>query len=86
MFNRTLKELRNKVGPMNARGRFNLWLNVIVVLSFVLTALSGFTSFLSLADAVPLTVAGLHPQHLGLDSHLGWRDHDRRSGGAFAIH
>jgi len=41
MFNRTLKELRNKVGPMNARGRFNLWLNVIVAISFVLTALSG---------------------------------------------
>ncbi len=41
MFNRSLKELRGRVRPMNARGRFNLALNLIVALSFLLTALSG---------------------------------------------
>ena len=41
MFNRTLKELRGRVGPMNARGRFNLGLNILVALSFLLVALSG---------------------------------------------
>ena len=41
MFNRTFKELRGRVGPMNARGRFNLALDIVVALSFLLTALSG---------------------------------------------
>jgi len=41
MFNRTVKELRGRVGPMNARGRFNLGLNLVVAVSFLLTALSG---------------------------------------------
>jgi preprotein translocase subunit SecY len=41
MANRTVKELRGRVGPMNGRGRFNLVLNIVVALSFLLTALSG---------------------------------------------
>jgi hypothetical protein len=41
MFNRTLKQMRGRVGPMNARGRFNLGLNLVVGLSFLLTAISG---------------------------------------------
>jgi hypothetical protein len=41
MARRTLRELRGQVGAMNARGRFNLGLNVTVALSFLVCALSG---------------------------------------------
>lgn len=41
MARRTVRELRGQVGGMNARGRFNLVLNLIVVLCFMLCALSG---------------------------------------------
>jgi hypothetical protein len=38
---RTIKELSGQCGCMNRRGRFNLVLNGLVALSFLLTALSG---------------------------------------------
>ena len=41
MTRRTFKELTGKCGPMNARGRWNLILNIVVGLSFLFTALSG---------------------------------------------
>jgi preprotein translocase subunit SecY len=41
MARRTFNELTGKCGCMNARGRWNLILNIVVGLSFVLTALSG---------------------------------------------
>jgi hypothetical protein len=41
MLRRTWKEWTGQCGCMNARGRWNLILNAIVALSFVLTALSG---------------------------------------------
>jgi preprotein translocase subunit SecY len=41
MTRRTFNELTGKCGGMNARGRWNLILNVVVGLSFLLTALSG---------------------------------------------
>ena len=45
MARRTLSELRGQCGCMNRRGRFNLWLNVVVALSFFLTAASGLYFF-----------------------------------------
>jgi len=41
MVKRTINELRGQCGCMNRFGRFNLWLNVVVALSFVATAISG---------------------------------------------
>lgn len=41
MIRRTIKEMRGMVGHMNTRGRWNLVLNVLVAVSFTLTALSG---------------------------------------------
>ena len=41
MSRRTWRELTGKCGCMNARGRWNLILNLVVALSFLLTALSG---------------------------------------------
>ena len=41
MIRRSIKELIGKCGCMNARGRWNLVLNAVVVISFILTALSG---------------------------------------------
>jgi hypothetical protein len=41
MVRRTLKEFSGQCGCMNLRGRFNLWLNAVVALSFLLTAISG---------------------------------------------
>jgi hypothetical protein len=41
MTKRMLKELSGKAAPMNIRGRFNLILNLVVAVSFLLTALSG---------------------------------------------
>ena len=41
MARRTWNELTGKCGCMNPRGRGNLFLNVIVAISFVLTAVSG---------------------------------------------
>jgi len=41
MARRTVRELRGQVGAMNVRGRFNLALNLIVALSFLVCALSG---------------------------------------------
>jgi hypothetical protein len=41
MLRRSLKELTGQCGCMNLRGRFNLWLNAVVALSFLLTAISG---------------------------------------------
>lgn len=40
-FRRIIKELTGKCGCMNARGRWNLILNTVVAISFILTALSG---------------------------------------------
>lgn len=45
MIRRTISEIRGQCGCMNARGRFNLWLNAVVALSFILTALSGLYFF-----------------------------------------
>lgn len=41
MARRTVRQLRGQVGAMNVRGRFNLGLNLIVALSFLVCALSG---------------------------------------------
>lgn len=41
MTRRMVKEIFGKGTSMNARGRFNLWVNIIVALSFLVTALSG---------------------------------------------
>lgn len=41
MTRRTLREIRGQCTPMNSRGRVNLILNIIVALSFLITALSG---------------------------------------------
>jgi hypothetical protein len=41
MVRRTINELTGKCGYMNARGRWNLILNIVVGLSFLVTALSG---------------------------------------------
>jgi hypothetical protein len=41
MTRRTLKELTGRCGCMNWRGRFNLWLNAVVAVSFLLTSISG---------------------------------------------
>jgi len=41
MVRRTWKELTGQCGCMNARGRWNLILNILVAASFVLTAVSG---------------------------------------------
>jgi len=41
MARRTINELTGKCGRMNARGRWNLILNLIVGISFLFTALSG---------------------------------------------
>jgi hypothetical protein len=41
MARRTFNELTGKCGGMNARGRWNLILNIVVGLSFLFTALSG---------------------------------------------
>jgi hypothetical protein len=41
MLRRMWNELHGRCTPMNGRGRFNLWLNLVVALSFSLTALSG---------------------------------------------
>lgn len=41
MAKRTWNELTGKCGCMNARGRWNLNLNILVAISFLLTALSG---------------------------------------------
>ncbi len=41
MVGRTIKELRGQCGCMNARGRWNLILNMVVATSFILTAVSG---------------------------------------------
>lgn len=41
MIRRSIKELTGKCGCMNARGRWNLTLNTVVAVSFILTALSG---------------------------------------------
>jgi len=41
MAKRTYKEITGKGAQMNPYGRFNLWLNVTVAASFLLTALSG---------------------------------------------
>jgi preprotein translocase subunit SecY len=41
MTRRMLKDLTGKNGKMNQRGRFNLLLNVVVGISFLLTAISG---------------------------------------------
>lgn len=41
MARRTYNELRGRCGCMNARGRWNLILNLIVAVSFVLTAVTG---------------------------------------------
>ncbi len=41
MTRRMVKEIFGKGTSMNARGRFNLWVNIIVALSFIVTALSG---------------------------------------------
>jgi hypothetical protein len=41
MARRAVRELRGQVGAMNARGRFNLALNLTVALSFLACALSG---------------------------------------------
>lgn len=41
MARRTIKELRGQCGCMNAAGRWNLILNTVVALSFILTAISG---------------------------------------------
>jgi hypothetical protein len=41
MARRTFNELTGKCGCMNARGRWNLLLNIVVGLSFLLTAISG---------------------------------------------
>jgi hypothetical protein len=41
MARRTFNELTEKCGCMNARGRWNLILNIVVGLSFLFTALSG---------------------------------------------
>jgi hypothetical protein len=41
MFRRTWKEMTGQCGCMNARGRWNLILNAVVGISFVLSAVSG---------------------------------------------
>ncbi len=41
MARRTWKEWTGKAGPMNARGRWNLIVNLTIAVSFLLTALSG---------------------------------------------
>ena len=41
MSRRTWRELTGKCGCMNARGRWNMILNLVVAVSFVLTAISG---------------------------------------------
>ena len=41
MARRMVKEVFGKGAHMNARGRFNLWVNITVAISFILTALSG---------------------------------------------
>ncbi|MHC1782189.1 MAG: DUF4405 domain-containing protein [Anaerolineaceae bacterium] len=41
MVRHTWKRLTGQCGQMNARGRFNLILNVVVAASFILTAISG---------------------------------------------
>lgn len=41
MARRSYKELTTRNTCLNARGRFNLWINVVVALSFALTAASG---------------------------------------------
>jgi preprotein translocase subunit SecY len=41
MARRSYKELTSRTSCLNARGRFNLWVNVVVAVSFVLTAVSG---------------------------------------------
>jgi hypothetical protein len=45
MTRRTIKELRGQCGCMNARGRWNLWINVLVAVSFILVAISGLYFF-----------------------------------------
>jgi hypothetical protein len=56
MTRRALKELTGKGAQMNARGRFNLWLNVVVGASFLLTAISGLY-FLLIPNAAHSTSA-----------------------------
>jgi hypothetical protein len=41
MARRMVKEIFGKSASMNARGRFNLWVNITVAVSFIVTALSG---------------------------------------------
>jgi hypothetical protein len=46
MVRRSYKELTSRSACLNARGRFNLWTNLVVALSFVLTAASGIVLLL----------------------------------------
>lgn len=41
MTRRMIREIFGKSVNMNARGRFNLWVNIMVAISFLITALSG---------------------------------------------
>jgi Domain of unknown function (DUF4405) len=41
MTRRMVKEIFGKGTSMNARGRFNLWVNITIAISFLVTALSG---------------------------------------------
>jgi preprotein translocase subunit SecY len=41
MTRRMVKDIFGKGASMNSRGRFNLWTNIIVAISFLVTALSG---------------------------------------------
>jgi preprotein translocase subunit SecY len=54
MTRRMLKEIFSGGASLNARGRFNVWINIIVATSFIVTALSGvyFLFIVSGRDAI----------------------------------
>lgn len=41
MTRRTIKQIMGKGSNLNARGRFNLWINILVAAGFLITAVSG---------------------------------------------
>ena len=76
MVKRTFNELRGQRGTMNRFGRFNLWLNVVVAVSFVLTAVSGLY-FLLVPGAAQRSAAA---DPMLLISRATWEECPRRSG------
>ena len=87
MTRRILKDLTGKNGKMNRRGRLNLLLNIIVGLSFLLTAISGiyflfFTGGRGIVDSIFLF------NHIAWDLIHTWAGVTLISAGVvhFAIH